>query len=351
MTNLFLFIAGDNNLDLESEEELNGVLRSEVGSGYRIFIEIDRYKTYISKEKARRKTKRYIVDSKGVKVFFVEEKNTGDYRALKSFIEWGGGSCSGNNNYLILWGHGYGWEGCAHDYSQNDVLELDELKKALKIGRKKGFKLIGFDMCQMATIEVFYVVRNYADLIIASQNVEPPEGWEYDNLFKKQRDVLDFSKQILCGYSHQCELKGGEDFTLSMSNTVQINKFVKMFDDWCFMILKDARLLNMFMELRRKCVDFKYNNYVDLKCFLQIISKEGDDLFKSKSDKLFLLLDEIIIKTVNGNIYKHATGISIYFPLKKIPQATLERYCKTEFTMKVKNWGSLVFEYQNRLNG
>ncbi|SED05039.1 hypothetical protein SAMN04489761_4105 [Tenacibaculum sp. MAR_2009_124] len=348
MTNVFLFIAGDNNLDMESEEELKGILSLEVESSYRVFIEIDRYKTYVSHEKMKRKSKRYVVDSNGVKKFFVEEKNTGDYRTLRSFIKWGNSRCPEESNYLILWGHGYGWEGCAHDYSQNDLLELDELKKALEIRSNKGFELVGFDMCQMATIEVSYAVRNFTDFMIASQNIEPPEGWDYNSLFKQHDSPLNFSKQILDGYLDQCRLKKIKDFTLSIAHLKNINKFMDLFNNWCLMVLTNEMLRNYFIKLRAELIDFKYHNYVDLKYFIQKMSNKENDSFRIASMDLVSFLDGVLLKTISGNVYKHATGLSIYFPLDEIPQTTFVKYGKTEFGKDAENWVGLLNEYQKQ---
>ena len=57
-------------------------------------------------------------------------------------------------------------------------MTLDEIATALKNGGC-DFDMAGFDACLMATLETAMVLEPYADYMIASEEVEPGNGWYY----------------------------------------------------------------------------------------------------------------------------------------------------------------------------
>ncbi|MBR4458102.1 MAG: hypothetical protein IKS31_03990 [Clostridia bacterium] len=84
---------------------------------------------------------------------------------------------------LILWDHGYGpMEGFGNALRSDDRrLTLSELTAALAQSgcREQPLSLIGFDACMMAGCETALALRPYAGWLLASQETEPPEGWDY----------------------------------------------------------------------------------------------------------------------------------------------------------------------------
>ena len=85
-----------------------------------------------------------------------------------------------NGDDLILWGHGFpGFEGIGVDKIANeDKLSLAEMKEAFTEGRLH-FRLIGFDACEMATLEAAWTFAPYADYFAASPEIEAVSGWNY----------------------------------------------------------------------------------------------------------------------------------------------------------------------------
>ncbi len=95
---------------------------------------------------------------------------------------------------LILWDHGGGpLEGlCWDELFSMDRLTLTELTDGLNdamrslwlaTGEEK-LAWIGFDACLMGTAEVADAVAPYAEYMIASQETEPADGWDYGFLSK-----------------------------------------------------------------------------------------------------------------------------------------------------------------------
>ena len=110
-------------------------------------------------------------------------KNMGVPSTLSDFLIWGTQEFPAKKYALILWDHGSGIHGFGHDEMYDmDETELDEFAVALSSAYQETgviFEIIGFDQCLMATIEVATVIENYANYMVASEELEPGDGWDY----------------------------------------------------------------------------------------------------------------------------------------------------------------------------
>ncbi len=114
-------------------------------------------------------------------------RSMGDPETLRWFLEAADGLAGSPRRALILWDHGGGpLLGVCFDerYQRNgtpDSLSLPELAQALADSFCAGRKLewIGFDACLMATAETAAAVAPYAEYMVASQEPEPADGWDY----------------------------------------------------------------------------------------------------------------------------------------------------------------------------
>jgi hypothetical protein len=120
------------------------------------------------------------------------EINTGDPDELVSFVEWAMTNYPAENYALDIWDHGGGVAGVAYEQScpdycysfgnEPDKLTLPEIDWALNEITNNGqdkLDIVGFDACLMSTIEVVEVVYPYADIMLASEILEPGTGWDY----------------------------------------------------------------------------------------------------------------------------------------------------------------------------
>lgn len=104
---------------------------------------------------------------------------------LAEFISFSVANYPAREYSLILWDHGGGpIHGYGHDEANggNDYMDMSEICNALKssgISSTNKLEFIGFDACLMGTVEVAWCLRDYADYMIASQEVEPGAGWDY----------------------------------------------------------------------------------------------------------------------------------------------------------------------------
>ena len=112
-------------------------------------------------------------------------QNMGDKQTLYDFIDWAVDHHPADRYILVLWDHGGASGGVCYDETADyDSLTIHEVNDALYeyAERNTSFHLdiIGFDACLMATYEMAAHMAGYADYMVASEELEPGLGWNYE---------------------------------------------------------------------------------------------------------------------------------------------------------------------------
>ncbi len=350
MTNLFLFIASDNNLDIDSQNEIDDIFSAKPGNDYRLIIQTDRYKTYRRSEKESRRTRRIVKLGDHSETFLIEEGSTGDASVLNEFLTWGAKNYPADRTVLILWGHGHGWRGCADDYSSRDSLTLHELNQALSIINQQGqLALLGFDMCQMATLEVLFEMMEESPYVIASQNVEPPDGWHYKELLSEPLGAMyKFGIDTLKYFQAYYEERNLENYTLSFFRTSPVKKLALLMEKLSTLCLTDESLFDEIQHSRVRSLDFKYEKYVDIGAFASVLASHTDNEEAIRlCDEINSLLDEVVLHKVAGSKYNSSRGLSVYFP-EDLSDSDIKDYAHISFSQKYPGWNNLLVTLKDR---
>ena len=110
-----------------------------------------------------------------------EELNMGDPQTLIDFVTWTKANYPADHYALYFWGHGWNWHPgwtMRDDTSNEDTLDMHEVKAALpSIGL---IDMVGFDGCNMASIEVQSLWYGHATALSHSQEFVGGEGIQYD---------------------------------------------------------------------------------------------------------------------------------------------------------------------------
>lgn len=108
------------------------------------------------------------------------ERNMGDKQTLIDFITWTKANYPADHYALYFWGHGWNWHPgvVMRDDTNADTLDMEEMKAALP---SIGFMdMVGFDGCNMASIEVEMLWHGYATALAHSQEWVGGNGIEYE---------------------------------------------------------------------------------------------------------------------------------------------------------------------------
>ena len=120
---------------------------------------------------------------------------------IDSLVTAGHGLHDGDRSLLVLWGHAYNF---AFGRSRTregvvDALDFHELSTILgrlqatfeaKMGAAyldapKKLDIIGFDACEVATVEIACQLEPFANYLLASQVGVPIPGWPYDRILDR----------------------------------------------------------------------------------------------------------------------------------------------------------------------
>ena len=131
--------------------------------------------------------------------------------SFESFLEWGIEKYPSENTGVIMWNHGGGIGGVCSDenYIDSDgygnVLNTIEVAKAseLALANTEADKMtfIGYDACLMGVADIASVNASYYNYMVASEESEPGNGWDYttwlNNLYNKKANSKTNVENIL----------------------------------------------------------------------------------------------------------------------------------------------------------
>ncbi len=266
----------------------------------------------------------------------LDEKNSGDPATLTEFINLAKSAAPANNYGLILWNHGNGELGGFNVDNEGtsantgaDRLYSTELDTALQNVKNAdpsfSLKLLAFDACLMAMAEVAYMVRNHAEIFVASQEAAEDTGYDYTTAFAAlinnpgEVKAIDLANSLIASYQqqHQGDRRGWD--TLSATGTSALNTLVtsvKTFTDAAVALtsnatwdaIKDARdFANSF---------YPAPYYRDLGQFLQAVATSTNsnlpaNLKTAANNALTALRNLVVDKTADQ---RNVQGLSVYFP-------------------------------------
>jgi hypothetical protein len=183
---VMVYISGDNNLedyvvsDIETELAPTGSSAS-----VQVVVLADRGPEYDTRYGDWQTTKLFHV-TKGMTASSENavsdwgERNFGDKQTLIDFVTWTKANYPADHYALYFWGHGWNWhpDYVMRDDTDDDTLDMEEVKAALP---SIGFiDMVGFDGCNMASIEVQLLWHGHATALAHSQEWVGGEGVQYD---------------------------------------------------------------------------------------------------------------------------------------------------------------------------
>ncbi len=252
----------------------------------------------------------------------------GDANTLRDFLRWGMDSYPAEHYALMFWDHGGGsLTGVCLDEMDDDGLTLPEMNQALKES-ESHFDVVGFDTCLMATLETAQMLSRHADYMVASEEVEPSNGWAYSvwpEWFANAQntdDVLGFCENVASSYVKRCEEDDVDDaVTVSIVDLSSIDGLAKAFEKAAEGLArsteKSASLQRVIVH-GRDVQSFGYANYwegytnmVDLGDLMVCIKDELADESKPVLDAL----EKAVVYESHGSARAKATGLSVYYPL------------------------------------
>lgn len=281
-------------------------------------------------------------------VYTLSAKNMAAPATLTEFLDYGYANYDAEQYNVVFWDHGGGAVlgfGVDENYG-NDVLSLAEMDQALQntalIRDGKRFEWVGFDACLMGMLEVANLFSDYADYLIASEELEPGDGWDYGCLKaisqETSPDGRDAAEEILEKYRSYYEnsYKYTADYTLSCLDLSYTDSVVSGLES---LIHKAAQELQQggYSKIAKVRTDTKtFGKTTDTGIYdtvdLYDLAQRLTELYPSEATNLQNALRSMVVHNVN-NVYG-ANGVAIYFPYENKTHAEqwLEVYETTGFS-------------------
>ena len=317
---VLVYMIGSN---LESESaagtaDLVEMINAKPGSSINILVETGGAKKWQNNIVSANKLERYKVGANGVaRLEQLPLRSMADSDTLADFISWGVKNYPADRYELILWDHGGGTvSGYGYDeLYPNGMLTISGLQKALE---KAGchFDIVAFDACLMGTIEVAQMLTDYADYMIASEELEPGAGYYYTgwlSLLSKYPSVdsVTLGRQLIDDFAAVYNSARKVTYTLSMidlSGIDAVSRALGSFMDNSLLML-DNKAFSTLSMARSEARDFGNGKYEQIDIVDYAAKVEGLDsraVARAVSD---------CVAYQRTNL-KGANGLAMYYPYK-----------------------------------
>lgn len=281
---------------------------------------------------------RYVYSSDGWnKVDSKPAANMGDPDTLADFLSFCTENYPADRIMVLFWNHGGGSvTGAAFDENYDfDSLTLNEFEEAFHQvftanEEEPPIDIVGFDTCLMATIDTAATFRGLANYLVASEELEPGNGWYYTGWLESlaQDPAMGGAQlgRVICdSYMEGCEMSWTEDeITLSVTDLTKLDTLLSAYDklgqEALVTALDDPYFFSSFGREAGRSESYGgnteeegYTNMVDLGHLV----RNSENLLPETAQSVLNGLEECVIYQVNGRYRSEATGLSCYYSYNK----------------------------------
>ena len=328
---VMLYLCGT---DLESNDgsatkNLEMISRTVPNSQVNVVFQTGGTKTWKAKEKigidiATDRLQRWSYSADGFTLVDEQENaSMARHTTLSDFIRWGAENYPAEKNILILWDHGGGSStGLIVDELHKDaIMSLEGLERALKNGGVH-FDICMTDTCLMASLETAQAVKDYADYLLASEEILPGLGNNYEAFLQDLYDEPDCGAvrlgRIICNtvelmYAEQGDNSDLKGLTFSMIDLSRIDTVAEAFE--AFMkevvdLVPDPQAFGPYLSAVSKTDRYVKRDMWDL-YDLARRSVDGG-ISKATAQKLENAVDDAVVICVRGAYHPYSHGLSAF---------------------------------------
>ncbi len=335
---VMVYLDADNNLESAGINDINEMEMVGSTADVNIIVQVDRIPGYDTSNSNWTNTRRYYItqDSDPMQINSdlkseLGELNMGDPQTLIDFATWAVIEYPAKKYLLIIWNHGGGFKSPAYitkdiawdDTSGGDKITMPELEDALSaisIQMGKNIDIVGMDACLMAMTEVAYQIKDYADILVASEENVPNDGWPYDTILAQlaanptmssTQLATDIVDQYIYSYFYNDVTQSAIDLSYMDTLTTQLSNFAQA--------IKSDTITPSINYINAAYSSQYYGDpdFIDLYDFCNnvlIYSYSVQVKSIALNIKQTLISSVVINSNYNGSSASDSQGLSIYFP-------------------------------------
>jgi hypothetical protein len=260
------------------------------------------------------------------------EVDSGSGATFAEFLSWGIQTAPADHYALVLWDHGGAWGRFGADASdQNDGLDSNELTRALDVtiaanALKGPIDLLSFDACLLGTWEVAAGLQGRARYLLASEDLEPGHGLDYQPLAlaKTGAEPAAIGSALIDAYAAKARAHGTfARITLALTDLNRlgavndgVSRIARALSDHGFERSRAAAIgrsraaVSVFGSVPHGVS----SSMIDLRLWSNALAAQVPDLLPDVQ-ALGAALDQAVVGRVTGDVHSSAGGLSIYFPI------------------------------------
>lgn len=336
-----VYMCGDNSMNDQTYVDIEEMMQVGSSAQVKVIVQVDHLLS--SNEPGAR---RYLIENGGkTQLSDLGDVDMADPQTLIDFVRLSCSQFSASKYLLILWDHGNGWpigyynvnkdKAIIYDQSSNNWIGIadGELRYAVTEIKKilgKKISILGFDACLMGMAEVASEVSDASEIMFASEEVTPWNGFPYDDLLQALQSnprisARDYSMVMaqLCANSYNNGSQGNYSCTYSSIDLKRYSQSQENFLKTCNILSKYTNTL-LIQQARNSVQTFSIENnpprpsddYIDfidlLKNIKNFVTVPDDKDKIEKSINAFQ--NSVIAKYHVGSHLNNAQGIAVWFP-------------------------------------
>jgi len=335
---VMVYLDADNNLESAGINDINEMEMVGSSSKVNIVVQADRIPGYDISNSDWTTTRRYYIMQDNDPFLITSqfndlgELNMGDPETLVDFATWAVTAYPAKKYLLVIWNHGGGFrpstytKGIAQDdTSGKDVINMPELEDALSaisVQMGKNIDIVGMDACFMAMTEVAYQIKDYADILVASEETEPNDGWPYDTILAQlvanptmssTQLATDIVDQYIYSYPYNNVTQSATDLSYMDDLAGQLSSVADAIRS------DNLTSKNAYLNAAYSSQHYSdyYHDFIDLYDFCnKLLVYSNSSNVKNIVLSIQQILNYVVINSdYNGGSISDSKGLSIYFPL------------------------------------
>lgn len=332
---VYIYICGSN---LESEdgaatEDIDEILNAGLPDNSNVVIQAGGASSW-NMDVDPNSLQRFVYDGNSFEIVDSGKKvNMGKQGTLESFLTFCRDNYPADNEVVIFWDHGGASisGACYDELFDDDHLTLNEIDGAFtNVYGRDRIEMVGFDCCLMATVDTAELLRNHAKMLVASEELEPGNGWYYTGWLNELASNPSMSnaklgKAICDSFYEGCQMYGTDDeATLSAIDLTQVNLVTGAMNAIGAELLGkasggDVDIFATYGRAAKKAENYGGNNdssgYFDM-VDLGDLMKRCKGTLDSEAFARYAL-KRAVVYNVHGDYRSESTGISVFYPYDK----------------------------------
>ncbi len=257
-------------------------------------------------------------------VYSPGELNMGSERTLADFVDWAHREYPAQKYALIIRSTGGGWSWISSDYSAHIDIPNGELKSALStikstLGQK--LEVLGLDASLMGMWEVAYTVKNYAKYLVASEESEGDNGWDYTSFINVKPNADGHAlATAMVGAKGDAKTLAAIDLSKIDDLSASIDKFAESLIHYKGTYGNQIDSIRSLFTGNGNNHEYGYDSncqdFIDLYRFSYFIASSTlpADLRDLAHDVMKSITETVVSMSTDSNYQEDSHGLSIYYP-------------------------------------